>query len=283
MEAELRAQSAEFQSRSVEAETKVLRLENERKTHELDEARRLQLSMLPSRLPEHPHYEMAARMRTATEVGGDYYDFHAGDDGTLTVAVGDATGHGTGAGIMVAMMKGLFARMCTEPNLQVFFDECHRTLRGIGLGPMYMALGLLRLRGEDAVAVGAGMPRILIYRAATRTVEPVSLDGVPLGADFDLPRVERRFVLEPGDKALLMSDGYIEQFDAEDEMLDYDRCVASFAEAAEGPPEAVIDHLFRRFDAFRGAVPQGDDVTCVIVSARERGRGVPALGEPGLR
>jgi serine phosphatase RsbU (regulator of sigma subunit)/streptogramin lyase len=268
VEAELRAQSAEFQSRTIEAEAKVLRLENERKTHELEQARQLQLSMLPSSVPRHPLYAVAARMRTATEVGGDYYDFHAAEDGTLTIAVGDATGHGTRAGIMVAMMKGLFTRMCAEPHLQRFFDECHRTLRAIDLGPMYMALGLLRLEGRQAVAIGAAMPPILVRRASSGCIERVPLEGLLLGTDFDLPRTETRFRLEPGDKALMMTDGFMEQFDAGDEMMDYNRCAAAFAETGALDAGATIDRLLERLDAFRGGVPQGDDVTLVVVEAK---------------
>jgi serine phosphatase RsbU (regulator of sigma subunit)/ligand-binding sensor domain-containing protein len=268
VEAELRAQTAEFQSRTAEAEAKVLRLENERKRHELEAARSLQLSMLPSRVPEHPLFAVAARMRTATEVGGDYYDFSVEDDGTLTIAIGDATGHGTRAGIMVAMMKGLFMRMCTEPSLRTFLDECHRTLRDIDLGSTFMALGLLRFKGREAVAVGAAMPRILVYRAASQAVDEVPLDGMLLGTDFDLPRVETRFSMEPGDRALLMSDGFVEQFDEADEMLDYDRCSSYFKEVAHLAPESIVSHLFARLDAFRGQAAQGDDVTFVVVEAK---------------
>ncbi len=268
VEAELRAQTAEFQSRTAEAEAKVLRLENERKTHELDSARSLQLSMLPSRVPEHPLFSVAARMRTATEVGGDYYDFCVDDDGALSIAIGDATGHGTRAGIMVSMMKGLFTRMRGEPSLSRFFDDCHRTLRGIDLGPMFMALGVIRFKGRAGVAVGAAMPRVLVYRRASGAVETVSLDGMPLGTTFDLPRVEHAFSLEPGDRALLMSDGFVEQFDDKDEMLDYERCITYFKEAGHLAPESIIDHLFDRLDAFRGPTPQGDDVTFVVVEAK---------------
>ncbi len=73
---------------------KFLQLENDRKTKELEEARQLQLSMLPKTLPQLPHLDIAVYMKTATEVGGDYYDFNVGMDGTLTVVIGDATGHG---------------------------------------------------------------------------------------------------------------------------------------------------------------------------------------------
>src|SRR5581483_1809444 len=68
--------------------------ENEQRAKELEEARQLQLSMLPKAVPQLPHWEIAALMQTATEVGGDYYDFHLSGDGTLTISVGDATGHG---------------------------------------------------------------------------------------------------------------------------------------------------------------------------------------------
>ena len=264
VEAELRATAAELQTRAAEAETRALKTENDRKSRELEEARKLQVSMLPKEVPRHPRYAVAARMRTATEVGGDYYDFHAGEDGSLTAAIGDATGHGTRAGIMVAIMKGLFARLCPEPDLRTVLQECNRTLRSIELDPMYMALGLLRLEGLEARAAAA-MPPIFIHRAGRGEVEVIAVPGMLLGTEFDVPWEEVRFGLEPGDKVLLLSDGYLEQADAAEEMLDYDRCREYFRGAAGGDPAAVIDRLLERFDAWRGAVPQADDVTLVVI------------------
>src|SRR6185295_16116119 len=88
-----------------------LQTENERRAKELEEARQLQLSMLPKSVPQLVQLEIAAYMKTATEVGGDYYDFHLAEDGTLTVAVGDATGHGLKAGTMVSSVKSLFVSL----------------------------------------------------------------------------------------------------------------------------------------------------------------------------
>ncbi|MEP7039295.1 MAG: hypothetical protein ABI891_13250, partial [Acidobacteriota bacterium] len=68
----------------------IIEAENDRRAEELEEARALQFSMLPKKLPQLPNLEIAAYMKPATEVGGDYYDFHVGTDGTLTIAVGDA-------------------------------------------------------------------------------------------------------------------------------------------------------------------------------------------------
>ena len=67
------------------AQYALLEAENKRKSEELEEARQLQLSMLPNDLPQLPNLDIAVYMKTATEVGGDYYDFHIGLDGTLTV------------------------------------------------------------------------------------------------------------------------------------------------------------------------------------------------------
>ncbi len=114
-EAELRAQARAIQA------------ENERKTHELEKARRLQLSMLPKKLPRVPHLDIAVHMQTATEVGGDYYDFHVDESGRLTVVIGDATGHGLNAGTLVSVIKGLFVANVSQVDIKTFFEDCSRT------------------------------------------------------------------------------------------------------------------------------------------------------------
>lgn len=106
---ELSAKELEHLRRNAELELNAERdrIENGRKTKELEEARNLQLSLLPKNIPELSEYEIAVYMDTATEVGGDYYDFNVKDD-ILTVAIGDATGHGLNAGTVVTATKALF-------------------------------------------------------------------------------------------------------------------------------------------------------------------------------
>jgi len=95
----------ERQSKEKEIQTVLLQADNQRKTLELEQARAMQLSMLPKTLPDVPGLEVAVLMKTATEVGGDYYDFHHDTNGDLTAAVGDVTGHGHRAGIVEATAK----------------------------------------------------------------------------------------------------------------------------------------------------------------------------------
>ena len=100
-----------------EIEKRLLEADNKRKTIELAEARRLQLSMLPKTIPQSDNWQIDVFMRTATEVGGDYYDFHTDNNGTLTIAIGDATGHGVNAGTMVAVTKSLFSEFAENENI----------------------------------------------------------------------------------------------------------------------------------------------------------------------
>src|SRR5262245_40032695 len=108
--------------------------ENEQRAKELEEARQLQLSMLPKSVPQLPHVEIAALMKTATEVGGDYYDFHVGADGALTIAIGDATGHGLKAGTVVAVTKGLFKHLAGQADLVAMLAQTSRALKQMKIG-----------------------------------------------------------------------------------------------------------------------------------------------------
>jgi len=264
--AELRAQAAELQSRTAEAETRALKLENERKAHDLEEARRLQLSMLPTRPPAHPAYAFAARMVTATEVGGDYYDYLQEEDGSLTVVMGDASGHGSRAGLFVSTMKALFVGTPRGHDLQALFRGFNRTLHALGRDQIYMALGLLWMRGPEVRCIAAAVPPIFVWRAVSGQVEILTLPGMFLGTEFELPYGEAQLTLLPGDRVLLLSDGYLEQLAPSGERLEEERAAAYFREAAGVPsPDGILDQMLTRLATWRGSLPQDDDVTLVLL------------------
>src|SRR5262249_28028937 len=151
---------------------------NEQRARELAEARQLQLSMLPRTIPQLPHLEIAAYMKPATEVGGDYYDFHLSDDGTLTVAVGDATGHGLKGGTVVTATKSLFNHLAQEANIPAIFQQSSRALKLMNLRSLFMAMTIIKVKGHELTFSSAGMPPVLIYRAEQKRVEEVSLAGI---------------------------------------------------------------------------------------------------------
>jgi serine phosphatase RsbU (regulator of sigma subunit) len=260
-EKELRAESAEHLSNYLQSE-------NLRQTQELEQARQLQLSMLPQKLPEHPVVEIAAYMQTATEVGGDYYDFDLADDGTLTIAIGDATGHGAEAGIMVTAMKTLWNAFSRDTDLEGVLHKSNQALKRMHLPKLYMALALARLQGQRLELVGAGMPPALLYRAASGWIEAVPLKGMPLGGPGALPYRGTSVALSPGDTLILMSDGFPELFNESREMLGYAQASEVFREVAERLPQEIIAHLMQTAKAWCNGQVQADDMTFVVMKVK---------------
>jgi serine phosphatase RsbU (regulator of sigma subunit) len=250
-----------------ELQQKLLAVEYERKTIELEDARAFQLSMLPKELPQHDAYDVAVFTRTATEVGGDYYDFHADGD-VLSVAIGDATGHGAKAGTMVTVVKTLFAgyEAATEPA--AFLGDAAEKIKRMELGRMSMALSIARLDGLRATVASAGMPPVLVHRASDGTVDEVAHAATPLGS-FDSTYQQAGFALEPGDTVLFMTDGFPELMNDEGEQLGYTAATEAFAAAAAAPDaERVIARLASFAETWHGDTAPNDDVTFVVVRMR---------------
>jgi len=242
--------------------------ENQQRAKELEEARQLQLSMLPKSVPQLPHLEIAAYMKTATEVGGDYYDFHLSSDGTLTVAVGDATGHGLKAGTVVTAMKSLFHCFADEPELPPVMNRSSRVLKQMNLRSLYMGLTVIKLTGRHLKVSSAGMPPMLIYRAEGRAVEEVLIKAMPLGSVSDYTYREQELSVSRGDVVVLMSDGLPERFNPRGELFDYWRATDALAEVAEGSPREIIEHLVRAGEVWAEGRPQDDDVTFVVLKVK---------------
>ena len=242
--------------------------ENEQRAKELEEARQLQLSMLPKSLPELPGVEIAAYMKTATEVGGDYYDFHLAGDGTLTVAVGDATGHGLRAGTVVTAMKSLFHCFAEEAELLPVMNRSSRVLKKMNLRSLFMGLTVIRLAGPQLKISSAGMPPMLIYRAKDQTIEEVLIRSMPLGSVTGYSYREQELAVARGDVVVMMSDGLPERFNPEGEMFDYWRASDALADIAHASPREIIEHFVNAGDAWASGRPQDDDVTFVVLKVK---------------
>ena len=245
-----------------------VKAEHERKTKELEEARQLQLSMLPKKLPDLPHLDIAAYMQTATEVGGDYYDFHLGEDGTLTIAVGDATGHGLKAGTMVTAVKGLFDTLAYHPDIPHIFERLTRTLKRMNLRGLFMAMTVAKINHHQLVLSVAGMPPVLLYRAAEQRVEEIFLKALPLGGVANYRYQQVTYELAAGDCIVLMSDGLPERFNAQNEMLGYEPIQSLLLKVGNKTASDIIAALIQAGDDWAGARAQDDDVTFVIVKVK---------------
>ncbi|MGH7450255.1 MAG: PP2C family protein-serine/threonine phosphatase [bacterium] len=114
------------------------------------------------------------------------------------------------------------------------------------------------------------MPPILIYRAATKSVEELALTGMPLGSFTEFPYQQKETNLNADDAIILMSDGFPEMFNDKRETLDYPRAKEIFAEVGQRSPREIIDHLARIGDTWANGRPQEDDVTFVVMKVTRR-------------
>ena len=258
----------ERKAREEELARKLLETDNERKTRELEEARNLQLSMLPKYVPKVPGFDIAVYMKTATEVGGDYYDFKYNQNGTLLIAVGDATGHGMKAGTMVATVKGLFTAESIDADIAKFLTKSNSIIRNMQLGNLYMTMMIAKIEGEKVTLTSAGMPPALIYRYNSKEVEEIKLKALPLGGTSDFEYSKTDTLLANGDSLLLMSDGFPELFNKQKEILEYDRAKEIFNSIAESSASETINLLQKEADRWRGEAKQEDDITFVVVKRK---------------
>ena len=252
----------ERRARAEEIERKLLEADHRRKTEELEEARRLQLSMLPETVPKIPGLEIAFYMKTATEVGGDYYDFHYAN-GCLTLVIGDATGHGAQAGIMVTAVKGLFLNLAPNPDIQFILSQINDALKAMKLGRMFMALSIAKYSDQLLQVACAGMPPVFLCRSGQPT-EVLNVRGIPLGLKpFKYSILQHR--LNTGDAIVFMSDGFPEAFNHQKEILGYGRIPEILNGQAEKSPNEIIHHLVETAHKWSDGAPQEDDITFLVL------------------
>jgi sigma-B regulation protein RsbU (phosphoserine phosphatase) len=138
----------------------------------------------------------------------------------------------------------------------------------MNLRSLFMAMTLVRLKGNRLQCSVAGMPPILIYRAATRTVEEIPLHGAPLGGLTDYAYRQAETFLSVGDLVLLLSDGLPERFNSAGEMFGYDRSKESLVTIAHASPQAVIERLLQTGEDWAAGNAAADDMTFVALKMK---------------
>ncbi len=234
---------------------------------ELEVARDLQAELLPRRVPDLPGFRFAHSYRTANEVGGDYYDFQALPDGRLALMVGDASGHGMAAGLVMAIANAIWkTALDLDPRPERVIALLNRTLCRTRGKRTFMSVfcALLEPATGQLEYVSAGHPFPLLRRADGR-VEELGEGGLPLGIRETLACRPGTATLEPGDLLVLYTDGLAEATDPRGvEAFGYERLQSLTAYG--GDPQSLHDRILRAFDAHVGGEPLRDDLTLVVVA-----------------
>jgi len=239
---------------------------------ELEVARELQAELLPNRLPDLPGYRFAHSYRTANEVGGDFYDLSLLPDGRVALLVGDASGHGMAAGLVMAIANAtLETALDLDPEPRRVIALLNRTLCRTGSRRTFMTAfyALLAPASGELASICAGHPYPLLRRAGG-AVEELGSGSLPLGVREGLELEPQETRLGPGDLLVLYTDGLAEAVNAQAEAFGYAR-IAELTRPG-GTPQAVHDRILAAFDAHVGDEPLRDDLT-LLVMARDGGAG----------
>jgi serine phosphatase RsbU (regulator of sigma subunit) len=253
----------EREAKEMEIAQRVLEAEDNRKTKELNEARELQLSLLPQCITNLKNYDFCFDMRPATEVGGDYYDYNISENNEISIVIGDATDHGMKAGMMVSIIKSLFLTHINTMDIKEFLNSCSHTIKQMKLKNLYMALMLVKINGRNLKMSSAGIPPLLVYRKRTNTVEEYKIKGMPLGAVESYPYETVDIELENGDTVVLMTDGLPELFNKDKESFGEERLKEIILQNAGEPVNEIVNKLFLAGEEWRKENKQNDDITLV--------------------
>ena len=237
-------------------------MEDERKQSELDAAKDLQESMLPKTTPHNKEYSIETFIRSSTEVGGDYYDFFKQEDGSFYSVCGDATGHGTTAGMMVSITKaGLNGIPSLPPN--EILNRLNKVVKKVDLGIIRMSLNIVHFKNGTATMANAAMPPIYHYSAKKKKMNEIEIVNLPLGGlsgeEYEL--VEINF--EKDDLLVQLSDGLPEAPNPVGDLVDYERLYDCIEQNAMKSPKDVVESLVDLAEKWLDGNINPDDITIV--------------------
>lgn len=234
---------------------------------ELEVARKLQSDLLPDASPDLAGWDFAHSYRTANEVGGDYYDFQLLDDGRLALLMGDASGHGIAAGLLMAISNAtLKTAIELNPEPEAVASLLNSALCRTGDRRAFMTLfyGLLDPSSGNLDFVCAGHPFPILRRAGGELVE-LGSGTLPLGMRPELKLTQAQATIEPGDLLVLYTDGLPEAVDGPaGDSFSFQRLKDLLATV--GSPAAVHDRILLAFDQHIGHELLTDDLTLMVVA-----------------
>jgi sigma-B regulation protein RsbU (phosphoserine phosphatase) len=241
--------------------------QRERVNREMEIAREVQERLFPQQMPELAGASVAGACRAALGVGGDYYDVIHLEDGRIGLAVGDVSGKGISAALLMASLRASL-RGVTLDNPRDFAKLMHKVNRLVyeasasnRYATFFFAAFDPATRVLDCVNAGHNPPVVLRNGEVIR----LEADGPVVGLLPFAPYTEQSLTLEPGDLLILYTDGISEAMTQQDEEWGEERMIEAALNVREKPAEEILQAVFAAADQFTAGAPQHDDMTLLVL------------------
>jgi serine phosphatase RsbU (regulator of sigma subunit) len=240
----------------------------ERLERELQLAREIQRTFMPSQLPNLPGWEMAVTWRAAHQVGGDFYDFFELPGGQLGLVIADVADKGMPAALFMALTRALVrAAALEEASPAAALAHVNDLLVPDAQHGMFVTAvyAMLSLETGRLVYANAGHNPPLLVRTRTHEMERLERGGMALGVLEGMPMGERAVSLEPGDCVVFYTDGITEAFSPQGDVYGEDRLRMIIQSADCASAQAMLDTVDDSVIAFVGDNPPSDDMTLMVL------------------
>ncbi len=235
----------------------------------LNLAQEVQQNLLPQRPPQLESIDVAGQSLYCDETGGDYYDYIELPNRSLGIVVGDVSGHGISAALLMASVRGYLRAQATLPG--AIGDIITRVNRLISVDTaetgQFMTLFYLVVepRNNRIIWVRAGHDPGFLYCPHSDRFEALSGAGIALGVDETWNFEDFNRTVKPGQIVLLTTDGIFEAHNPEGEMFGKSRFKELVRHNAGLEAEGIRKIVFEAVTEFRGDEPQEDDITLVVL------------------
>lgn len=248
-------------------------LEKQRLEEELSIARDIQKKLLPDAPPSVPGYDFAGMNDSTHQVGGDYYDFIPIDGEHIAIAIGDVSGKGVPASLLMANVQAsLHALIHADWPLADIVSRINNIIYANTSMDKFITffIGVIELTTGKFTYVNAGHNPPMLRRR-NGDIEELHTGGLILGMMPDAPFQQATLDLFPGDELILFTDGVSEAMNEEDEEFTEERIAAILRESKAESAQALLDEIKTAVKKFTRNMPQSDDITMLAMRIQENG------------
>jgi phosphoserine phosphatase RsbU/P len=246
--------------------------QRERLNREVEIAREVQERLFPQKLPVVAGLDYAGHCRPALGVGGDYYDFLALPKGNLGIAIGDVSGKGIAAALMMASLQASLRSEATRApeNLAAAVGNINRLVYEASSSNRYATFFYGQYdptQGKFDYVNSGHNPPMLFHAGENGGITRLEAGGTVVGLVEDACYAQGSVRLGPGDLLLAFTDGISEAMNLEDEEWGEDRLIDVIQTCRHASAEEILQYVFDAATRFAGDAPQHDDMTLVVVRA----------------